>query len=1460
MGSQILSILRQGIWASLTGGWYYDPRQTHAANVFHLYIWLVLLCLPIVTQLVISIASNGTFGYGGHVGYAIGSHAVFLWTLYVIIVAVIFVGVKLGNLYLHRVFDSGECIVEESSAEEVEDNENSNQRVVEETTTARRRPSDRGGEEGVATAWYELLAMNDSTREGEEEGTHRDDTTGESATATGGPPPTTSSTGSSSGPPPHILARILRNPGTHLSSSHDDTSAGAVHCYRDEFGNWLTYTFAGDEGQSQGQDVPASGEATSGGDTTVTPKSPSSSSSPKSSPSSTMLYVRGQSTTTMSLMTDNLVTDETKKVPPGDKFTAKSTEVHPSKTTVSLEVHPRSHGASSSSESLSSAKSGFGEHNTPVVPKEQHEDEEEEDNSNEKTSLLPHLESQSLATSSPIKETATTSPEGLVVEDEPFPPMEVSYSLSSQASTTTTICEESLPHLDDQIKKSPEEDPLLSDPSESPPPPPPPPPPPIIPVEVVSRHSTASSSSSSSHSLTSSLMMPSRIHVIHSPLDRHHQLSVSGDEDDDLDSTSRREGRTTDKRTDGSLSDVIVASSSSRQPSVIRRLASNDSSLFQSILHPVASSASSFSPIRGSIGPPTTSIGGGSSRLGHRFRMERVPSFLMPDPHHSASSHHFMSHNFHQFNLSHPSSHGIQDMSLLSGFSRSGHSFPVGHSFPLGDSFHSPDSTMMAVPKSRQYYKLWLPCPFLKWTYVKVRWDRLQLVALLDHNLTTFELVSSIILGILVAILSSVIISKGDIFRDVPFFLFSFVLCSCQYTLLKSVQPDASSPTHGYNRIVVYSRPVYFCLTSVVILICHYILRNYQSSDLPMFSFFSLDIPMFQLVTTAYEGSRLFLLSFPLIFTLGLLPQVDTFSIYFIEQLDIHVFGGTAATTGLISALFSFSRSVLTMILLYIFAVISLHRVFYSAKNFRGSFTYYDYNVLFSIYCAVMVSLSYLLSRSSSDPTVLFRLTRKGWSWIKASFSISCTKRWKTKKQLKLTGTRTDIAVEEEAIGERVEMKEINQPKEQPPQHASTEGQHKHEDPNSTHSDQQRGAVGGVDGEVKTPTMSSYLSSDDGSGESKGSSGGYKDPLPDILEETLKIRLQNDMITCVVVTIIVFAVHVSNIFTLQPVVERILASLAILWGLLGHYFIKQGRKELPWQCLSRPLFKSREWEMFEVKGEAKVMCFEVVQAWMWLLEKNVIFPLLFLSAITKDTPILMERFGVWIGCLVLVITSFKAVRSTFNDSSHNYIVLIFTYLLFEYDLKTHREVFLINYFLATLAYTKISELLLKLKFVLTYVAPWQITWGSAFHAFAQPFSVPHSGMLMIQAVISSILSSPLQPLLGSAIFLTSYVRPIKFWERDYNTKRVDHSNLRLASQLERSQLGSDDNNLNSIFYEHLTRSLQTSLYGDLMLGRWGQVSQGDCFILASDNLNCLVHIIELGNGLVTFQVCHLTDI
>ena len=52
----------------------------------------------------------------------------------------------------------------------------------------------------------------------------------------------------------------------------------------------------------------------------------------------------------------------------------------------------------------------------------------------------------------------------------------------------------------------------------------------------------------------------------------------------------------------------------------------------------------------------------------------------------------------------------------------------------------------------------------------------------------------------------------------------------------------------------------------------------------------------------------------------------------------------------------------------------------------------------------------------------------------------------------------------------------------------------------------------------------------------------------------------------------------------------------------------------------------------------------------------------------------------------------------------------------------------------------------------------------------------------------------------------------------------------------------------------MTWSLQRDLCGDITLGRWGRVTSGDIFILTNDQLNAVVHIIEVGNGFVTFQL------
>lgn len=46
-GSAVLQVLRQGVWASLTGGCFLEPQLGAFANCVRLYVWLFLLGLPL---------------------------------------------------------------------------------------------------------------------------------------------------------------------------------------------------------------------------------------------------------------------------------------------------------------------------------------------------------------------------------------------------------------------------------------------------------------------------------------------------------------------------------------------------------------------------------------------------------------------------------------------------------------------------------------------------------------------------------------------------------------------------------------------------------------------------------------------------------------------------------------------------------------------------------------------------------------------------------------------------------------------------------------------------------------------------------------------------------------------------------------------------------------------------------------------------------------------------------------------------------------------------------------------------------------------------------------------------------------------------------------------------------------------------------------------------------------------
>ncbi|XP_076014762.1 pecanex-like protein 2 [Genypterus blacodes] len=654
----------------------------------------------------------------------------------------------------------------------------------------------------------------------------------------------------------------------------------------------------------------------------------------------------------------------------------------------------------------------------------------------------------------------------------------------------------------------------------------------------------------------------------------------------------------------------------------------------------------------------------------------------------------------------------------------------------------SSETTTQEKPTRKIYYKLKL----FPGRWINILYDRLTLLALLDRNQAVLENLVAVLMAFLVSFLGFVLLNHGC-FKDFWVFQFCLVIASCHYSLLKSVQPDAASPTHGHNQLVAYSRAAYFCIFCALIWLLEQLLRT---KDLPVSTLYGVTIVCHDALRFIRDMLMGFTYCFPITFLVGLFPQINTFTIYLLEQIDMHLFGGTAATS-LVSAVYSLLRSLVALSLLYGFCFGALKEPWDEQHT----------PALFSGFCGLLVVFSYHLSRQSSDPSVLLSL-------------------------------------------------------------------------------------------IKAKLMPALVESE----EEEEEATDIKDPLPEKLQNSMKEILLSDVVVCSVAYILTFAITASTVFlSLKPFVTIVLYALAGTVGFVTHYLIPQLRKHHPWLWISHPVLKTKEYYQFEPREDAVLMWFERLYVGLLCFEKYVVYPAIILSALTNDGFALSHRKKLGIHCDVLLTTvaGLKLLRSSFCDPSFQFLTLLFTLVFFHFDCPRASESFLLDFFIMSIIFHKMRELLLKLHFILIYIAPWQIAWGSAFHAFAQPFAVPHSAMLLLQTLLTTVFYTPLAPFLGSAIFISSYPRPIKFWERNYNTKRIDNSNSRLVSQVDK-ETGCDDNNLNSIFYEYLTRSLQHSLCGDLLLGRWGNYSAGDCFILASDYLNALVHLIEIGNGLVTFQL------
>lgn len=438
-----------------------------------------------------------------------------------------------------------------------------------------------------------------------------------------------------------------------------------------------------------------------------------------------------------------------------------------------------------------------------------------------------------------------------------------------------------------------------------------------------------------------------------------------------------------------------------------------------------------------------------------------------------------------------------------------------------------PHAVFTNFQQPRHYYKFRI----LPWVHIKIKLDRLNLLALLDRNLTLWETLLSIILSITVACLGATLLHMG-FYEDLYAFIFCFVMASCQYSLLKSVQPDAASPTHGFNRIIAYSRPVYFCLFSTLALILDSCLKNENFHT--AFSLYGINFTNREILSMIRDILIYFLLFFPLIFSFGLLPQINTFTMYLLEQIDMHIFGGNAVSS-LTASFYCLFRSILAVGVLYGFAYGGL------SEEKKSQ------HMLFSMFCGLLISFSYHLSRSASDPSHL-------WSIVK-------THLWPPDLYLEHPSTKTQPA------------KETNNKK---PAEIKIKTENKH---NSSKRDKKR---------VKVPNVKIKNNE-------KVNEEELVDPLPLKLQKTVNARLKSDIILCPLIAVLVFGIHCSTVFTaLKTELNPVLWSIAGVLGFLLHYILPQLRKQLPWLCIARPILRSHEHGQYEVGDAAKIMWFEKV--------------------------------------------------------------------------------------------------------------------------------------------------------------------------------------------------------------------------------------------------------------------------
>ncbi|KAL9658737.1 hypothetical protein ABK040_005892 [Willaertia magna] len=349
-------------------------------------------------------------------------------------------------------------------------------------------------------------------------------------------------------------------------------------------------------------------------------------------------------------------------------------------------------------------------------------------------------------------------------------------------------------------------------------------------------------------------------------------------------------------------------------------------------------------------------------------------------------------------------------------------------------------------------------------------------------------------------------------------------------------------------------------------------------------------------------------------------------------------------------------------------------------------------------------------------------------------------------------------------------------------------------------------------------------------------------------------RLCIDILISIGILIIVTIPQLWDAFARgNPYLLYVLTSLNVAIGIFCYYIYPQFTKHFPFLIYKYPFFSTKNQPSFKFLGRFKWAWFEIVFYIIRWIEL-IFYIVIIISGISNTMSKLLLKCHYVVALVICSICGMKLLRYAFTDGRKLYKALFFSIIIFNVDAYEISEGLLVDFFVFTYIMDKVDELALKLNFICIYSTP-PLCWGSALHIAMQPLIVPFSQLFLVQLLFSVLSTAPLYPLIGGALWFLGYSRGVKFWEKDYRTKRKDTSNQRLEQSLDGGVLDQHStDNLNSIFYEHLVSALRNRLPDIIRRGKFGNVCPGDVFIIINDNLTGIVHIIEVGNGVISFQI------